>query len=550
MGRRTKNLIILFLFLLVSIPLVWSFFTSGYFQTHDGDFFIIRLIEFDKVFRAGQIPPRWAPDLNYGYGLPVFNFFYPGYLYIAELFRFINFSYTDSLKTIFVLSFPLSAFGMYLFVNKIMGKSAGIISGLFYLYAPYRLLDVYVRGQIGEILAMTIVPYLFWVIISISLVKYRRSLLFIGAFLIGLFFISHNIMTMIFTVVIFGYIIFLFSQNKTQNFPRKYFILFLCGFCLSAFFVLPALLEKQNVVLGQHIAVDYQEHFPTIKQLIYSPWGYGYSGSNINGGMSFQIGVSHLLALLMITVYLGIILIKSRKVINFADKNLIFFMVIAFISIFLTLEISKPIWEIIPYISQIQFPWRLNALTIFALSVLAGGLLRSKLKYSLPILLIILFFNVRNYCRPGYFERFTDKDYLNNYLLYRGTGSLTDEVLPIWVEKKPGFEPSEKINVLSGQAVLSDYKDNSISKEGKVEVKTEKAVLEMNTTYYPGWKVLIDNYQVLTSIGKPYGTILFEVPKGNHEIKTEFKETPLRVFANLLFFAGLLLLTVVLIVLK
>lgn len=550
MGRRTKNLIVLFFFFLVSIPLVWSFFTPGYFQTHDGDFFLMRLIEFDKVFRAGQIPPRWAPDLNHGYGLPVFNFFYPGYLYIGELFRLLNFSYTGSLKTIFVLSFPFSAFGMYLFVNKIMGKLAGIISGLFYLYAPYRLLDVYVRGQIGEILALTIAPYLFWVILSLSSDKYRRSLLLIGTFLVGLFFISHNITTMVFSLVIFGYLIFLFFQNRAKNLFRKYVILFLCGFCFSAFFVLPALLEKQNVILGQHIAVDYQGQFPTIKQLIYSPWGYGYSQIGTNDGISFQLGVAHLLSLLITIICLGITMVKSLKKIDFTSKNLLFFMGITLISIFFTLEISKPIWKIVPYLSQVQFPWRLNVLTIFSLSVLAGGLTLSKVKYLLPILLILLFMNVRNYSRPGYFERYTDKDYFNNYLLYRGTGSLTDEVVPMWVEKKPSNESKEKISILSGQAKLTDLTDKGISQKGKIEVISDKAVLETNTTYYPGWEVKIDNRQVVTRIGRPYGTILSEVPQGNHEIKVEFKETSLRIFSNLLFCAGLIMLTVALIVLK
>lgn len=549
MGRRTINLTIFIFFVLAAIPLVWSLFAPGYFQTHDGDYFIIRLIEFDKVFKAGQIPPRWAPDLNYGYGLPVFNFFYPGYLYLGEILRFFNFSYTDSLKFLFIISFPLSAFGMYLFANKIFGRLPGIVSGLFYLFAPYRLLDVYVRGQIGEIMALTIIPYIFWIIVSISDKNHRRFLI-LDSLLLGLFLISHNIMVMIFMVVLLSYLLFLLFHQKFRIFLRQYWLLFLLGFCFSAFFVLPAIFEKQNVILGQQIAVNYQDHFPAAWQLVYSPWGYGYSEKGISDGMSFQIGVAHLAVFLLILFSLGAWILRLKKNISFEYRNIIFFFGTAVISIFLTLEISKPIWEVVPYLPQVQFPWRLNALTVFSLSIAAGGLMRFKFKYLLPVLLIVLFINVRNYCRPGYFERYNDKDYLNNYSLYRGSSSIADEFFPIWVEKKPGIVPEQKINTISGQAAVLDYKDKTVSQEEKIEVKTEKALIEVNTTYYPGWKILVNNRQVPISIGKPYGTILFEVPQGIQEIHVFFQETSLRSLSNFLFLAGILLSVVALIVLK
>jgi hypothetical protein len=342
----------------------------------------------------------------------------------------------------------------------------------------------------------------------------------------------------------------LIMHRKFRSFLRKYLLLFGIGFCFAAFFILPALLEKQNVILGQHIVVNYYEQFPSINQLIYSRWGYGFSEIGLEDGMSFQIGVAHLISFLLTIIFLGYVILKKRKSLSFQNQNLIFFAGTTLLSVFLTLEISKPIWEAIPFLPQIQFPWRLNALTVFALSILAGGLRHSLFKYLLPILLLILLLNIRNYTKPSYFLRYFDKFYFNSATLYRGANSTANEFLPVWVDEQPGNLTSSKFNILSGEAKLFDYVDSSISQKTKIEVKTKSALLEVNTAYYPGWEIIIDNKLVPAKIGKPHGTILFEVPQGNHEIMVRFQETPLRLFSNILFLVGFLLLITALIVLK
>lgn len=61
-----------------------------------------------------------------------------------------------------LLSFPLSGFGGYLWLNKSFGRTYGYIGGLFYTFIPYHFLNVYVRGNIGEVLAAAVVPWIFY----------------------------------------------------------------------------------------------------------------------------------------------------------------------------------------------------------------------------------------------------------------------------------------------------------------------------------------------------------------------------------------------------
>ena len=50
--------------------------TPGYFIMHD-DLQMMRQLEMEKCFLDRQIPCRWIPDMGYGFGFPLFNFYPP-----------------------------------------------------------------------------------------------------------------------------------------------------------------------------------------------------------------------------------------------------------------------------------------------------------------------------------------------------------------------------------------------------------------------------------------------------------------------------------------
>ncbi len=544
MGRRKKiDIFFFFLFLVISIFLSWSLFSHGFFHTHDGDFFVIRLFEFDKALKSGHFPPRWAGGLNYGYGVPLFNFFYPGSLYLAELFHLAGFPLTTSLKIVLFLSFPLSAFGMYLFGKKVWGTFGGFISALFYLIVPYRFLDVYVRGQIGEIVCLTFAPFVFWSLLVLS-EKFDKKMFIFGSLSLVILLISHNILAFIFVPVIFLYSLFLLLTTRNKNLIKIFFLFFLISFCLSAFFFIPALLEARYVKLGQAVVVNFREHFPSFFQLLYSPWGYGYSEPGLKDGMSFQLGIAHQIGFLLVLFFLFWQILRfgfSRDLKNF---HLLFFLALTLFSVFLTLKISLFFWEIVPLLSQVQFPWRFNSLTIFSLSFLAGSLIEGRKKYFLIILIPLLFLNCRNYLRPGFFERYDDSYYLKNKSLALGTTLIADEVLPVWVEERPQSSPSATIEFISGRGEFLLLEEKPAYLKSRIKVEDEAAV-RVNKTFYPGWEVYLGGEEVPFRIGKPFGFIQVEIPRGEHVLEVRLTKTPIQSFSDLLFLLGLLLAVLV-----
>src|SRR5713226_8690802 len=88
----------------ISFLSVFSFLGKGLPPTHDGEYHAIRFYEFDKALRDGSFYPRWAPDLNNGFGVPLFNYVYPLPNYIAFFLNVIGFSFINAFKASMIIA--------------------------------------------------------------------------------------------------------------------------------------------------------------------------------------------------------------------------------------------------------------------------------------------------------------------------------------------------------------------------------------------------------------------------------------------------------------
>jgi len=86
---KAKSFLITALLIAVSLPAIYQIITPGYFPIHD-DTQVVRVQQMYQALSAGQFPVRWVPDLGYGYGYPIFNFYNPLPYYIGGLFAIIT----------------------------------------------------------------------------------------------------------------------------------------------------------------------------------------------------------------------------------------------------------------------------------------------------------------------------------------------------------------------------------------------------------------------------------------------------------------------------
>ena len=534
--RWIKALLPFILLFFILIVAVWPLLKSGFFITDDGEWMVVRLTDFHRSLVSGMFPIRWAARLNHQFGYPVFNFLYPLSLYWGEAFHLIGFNFVDSIKLVFVASFFLSAFFMYLFTRELwQDKRAAFLSAIFYSFAPYRFLDVYVRGSIGEAVSFIFVPLIFW---SLHFLSKKKNFLILSLGAIGVagLIMSHNIMAMLFFPLALFYAGFLISRK--QSLLKDYGLLFALGLGLAFFFWFPALYDTRFIILNQVTVADFANHFPTLGQLLIPSWGYGPSLVGGQDTASYQLGLFQLGAVLIALLLFW----KERQKRIYLKIFLFFF----FASLFLMLPVSSFIWRNLPMIQQTQFPWRLLSVTTFSASVLAGTVLflfkkelsKTLLTVALTVLVVLASFS---YVKPKEFIDRGEGFYATN----EATTTVKDEYLPIWVKQKPEARPEQRVEVIEGKAGVENLVFNSKKATFNVDVQ-EAARLQINTVYFPGWQLKVDDEIKEILFENDRGLIIFEVDQGEHLVVVEFKETSWRLVANYIsllsavFVAGLI----------
>lgn len=485
--REIKNLLLL---LIMSLPSVLTFLHPGFPQTDDGNWMIIRLSAFYEALRDGQFPVRWIGRLNNGYGYPVANFLYPGFMYLGFPIAVLTSSFVVTTKILFATFLMSSSVGMFLWLRKHFNVFPSLIGSCVYLYAPYHLYDVTVRGSLGEVMALGIIPLVLWAI--------DRKSLCLLALCLGLLLISHNTLAILFLPVILLYQFVYLPAKARMRFWNWAGIAL--GIGLSSFFWLPALGDLSATVFSKTSVSDWQHHFATFSLI-------GFAHVIILGG-----------------AVLWYILTLQKKD---TQKTLaILFFMIGIVAIFLSSSLSSFVWEILPS-KFVQFPFRFLSLSVIATAFLATWMLNAQKKpiiIGCALLLLSIITAVPYVFAKDY--QFYDESY---YATNVATTTVKNEYMPKWVKEVPSQLPDRKVEAVG--ATISDVRAKSHFITFRIEAKNATSVT-INQVFFPGWNVTVNGVPTPVHPTPHSGLIRFSVPKGEHYVVARLSETPLRLVAD------------------
>ncbi|MDD4938278.1 MAG: 6-pyruvoyl-tetrahydropterin synthase-related protein [Candidatus Shapirobacteria bacterium] len=539
---KSKKIFNLILLLILSIFTFYRLLRPGYFSMMD-DMHVFRLQQFDQCLKDGQIPCRLITDGGLGYGYPLFNYYPPLSYSIAEIFHFTGFSLINSLKITFAISHIIGLLGMYLFANLFWGEIGGIISAILFLFAPYQATNAFVRGDIAELLAINIIPWIFYFLTKfINQNKNKFGLIFSLSALL----LTHNLVSLTIAPILLIYSLFLLLKNKKLkiNSITKLSIPVLFSIGLTAFFILPALFEK-NLVTVETMTQGYfyyVNHFATLKQLFVSRfWGYGASLWGPIDDMAFSVGiVQWILPLIVIILFF---LKRNKKYFPL----IILFSLISLFSLFLTHNKSTFIWKILPFMAYYQFPWRFLSIAIFTLSFISGSIvLFIKKKFQIFFLIIViistLLLNFSYFKEDIWYSNLTDNQELSQDRLVAQSGAGLKDYWPKFGQNFPtSFAPNQPIS--SNDININYFYKNSRQVNLIANVDSD-GTITIPLVYFPNWYLTIDGQPSEIKIDPDLGLIKFDVQKGNHTIFLELKNTPIRNIANIISLISLFLIII------
>ena len=526
-------------------------------RTADGFLHLLRVVEVDQSWRDGVYYPRWAPDMAFGYGYPIFNYFAPLLYYITETVHQIGFGFETSLKVVLIGCAVFGGWGMYALVKDILGAKAGILAATIYVYAPFGLREIYVRGGYAQFLALSLMPAALW---SFNRLITRDSPLYLAtsSFLCGAVIISHNISGMLFFPFLILFVAWsICSLCRWDKIGVAILALVLC-LALVSFFLIPALLDKPLVKLDRLTEgyFDFRAHFLTPAVLL--------SPSVVPDSSSFNpIWLLNLGTALLLFAAAGSVSLLIGPLSHGQRTQAAFFLVMLLVSVFMTLPASTPLWEHVPFLAFTEFPWRFLGTSVLAGSFLAGASMHlwsrvpwrlaglALLAALLVFIIISEFVHLYPQWPPARHETLSARDVVLHEVRTGILGTTSaSECLPIWVVEEPNDSPLVAQYLSDGS--IDKLDDSSLPASARAEllrhtvvsdeyrvVTSEAFTVRFNTIFFPGWEALVDGQPVPVTPSYPQGLITFDVPAGEHRVVVRFGDTPVRTLANLVSLAAL-----------
>lgn len=517
----------LLVILILVLPAFSLMLKNGIYTMHD--FHLFRQFEFNKCVQEKVFPCRWAPDAGMGYGEPLFNFYGQFPYWVGQIFHTLGFSIIDSIKLLFILSLLLSAISMYVLAKVYWGKLGGILSAIFYVYAPYRAVDIWVRGALNEAISFVYFPFIFYTLDQYLLYHKKNHLLWFIISLSALL-ITHNLSFLMFIPFLGLFTLYRLYQKRSIASLAGLLIAGLTTVFLSSFYLLPVLLENKLTILTQ-ITQDYyfyQLHWATLRQLFISNfWGYGGSVWGPNDTLSFSVGYFHWILPIIIIL---LALLKRRL-----NVYLLLFVIFGFFAAFLTHGKSELIWKIFSPMSFIQFPWRFLTLSTFFLSLASGAIStiftsRLLLSISLVLLLLLNF----SYFKPDIWRPISDQEQFSGKLWDEQRASALQDFWPKSAPRLPdSFAPDSPEFIIGQGETLSALK-LSHSARYSFFIDSDYAKITFPIVNFPGWIGYVNDQKLSIFTSGQLGLITTSLPRGQHHITLKFTDTLPRAAGNLI----------------
>ncbi len=571
----------------LSIIAIAPLLQPGFFWgAHDARHSVYFLYEFDRSIQERILYPRWSPDITFGYGYPLFNIYSPLAFYLAEGVHLVGLDLVWAIKVIFALAFVLSGVTMYLFVRRLMGSWAGVVAGLVYVYIPYHLSDVYVRGAFAESVALIFLPLILWCFYETVERPRLTPLLGAGLSYAGLV-LSHNGLLLLFSPFLGIYLVFLVVSRSWEDVrasvsrglapiplmkaavSRAWMPLaaLLLGLGLSAIFWLPMAVEFRYVRLDQWLGgyYDYRDDFVYFFQFFSPFWGHGLSRPGPEDDLSFQIGAVPVVLSILSVAVSGLSKHQPWR------RMLLFFQGAAVVIVFLMLAASTPVWEILPIVIFAQFPWRLLALLMPCVAFLAGSIVAVRddpNERAFPLATVALaglvIFASYAYLTPQIIEPAEGSVSVAAMMRFmQSSDQMTGSVA--WTHEVPRWSAFAEYAIGEGQApeLKVDLESlprprrrlaidlvGSSSTSQKLWVHAEEGGrIIFNIFYYPGWRAYVlhaPDGSIETELEVvPHGSVgkvSVIVPAGEYYLLLRFEDTAVRVAGQVLSSLSLLTL--------
>ncbi|MCY4090577.1 MAG: hypothetical protein OXF62_07140 [Caldilineaceae bacterium] len=540
-------------------------------STYDAITHLQRTEALSNALRAGVVHPRWFPELMFGHGDPVLNYYAPGYYYPPALLHLAGLDLVLSTRMSLSIFFAISAYWMYGLSRLFVSFWPAVVSVICFQFFPYRIYDLFFRGAFPEFNAFTWLPLIAFCTIGAATAvnkpskksAFSTSLVKGGLAWTGLF-LTHNLAALM-AVFLLGAAFALYIALNRQT-SRSYLRLLASGvfpmalgLLLAAWFILPALTELDWVLTGHGLfaglnlsqllpwrelvdfSISYPYIYPTLRPSL-PTWFFPVTLGAIAALWFQQAPALRLLKLVVIPLTL-------------------------FVTWMMT-EASAWLWIQGGFLLQyINFPWRWQIFLALGMAVLLAATLETLRRAgrppasAVPILCLLIsiylgaytFVQLKYETDKGIPYREGPASTWDGWLRLISNSPWGKDFLPIWAAERisyaaeAGRKPWHPPQVFTpvGSAAIVPTSESHLHRQYLVTAEKTFRLL-FHQFYFPPWQITLDGVLVDSKPSTGLAIAGVEIPPGTHELEIAWKATSSVWLGRILTTAGWLVVLILL----
>jgi uncharacterized membrane protein len=522
-GRWRDRLVLVAAALVLYMPVLLFGMPHG----HDGAVYAAWLSAFTQDLAAGDLYPRWLSAMNGGAGSPAF-FFYPPFAYfVAAGFELLLGPRLDLFHVLAVSLFPFfaaSGLALHWAVRRWLGRAGALAAALAYLAMPYHYgIDLWFRGDVAEVAAYAFAPLCFGFLARLE-DDWRMVGGLAAAFALAV--VTHLPTAVILTCGLGLVALWQSGQRKSAGLLLRLALGLALGLAASGLYLVPALTMQDMVTIGElwggrlrleanFLFTSLDPHMPALAAGL-----LGATFAALPAALGLMASPRRTEALPLVT---------AAAAIWFAMSPL-----------------SAFLWEVLPVLYKLQFPWRFALLLDLALAALIGLAVtaaaaegsRSRLALcaaSGALLLIVdLAFAVSGlrtqlpFAPPAMVERVRHD---------LAVGRDAKEYLPVAASMPAAAGP--RVQVLAGRGTVEVLRWRSRDLALRIDAE-EPMQLLLRQHYVPLWQATAQDGRPLAVIpAGPAGLLAISVPAGESEVSLRLVRSAAELGGLALSLAGL-----------
>jgi len=535
----------------------------GSFCGDDLEFHTISWFDVHQSWLHGIFYPHWMPSANYNAGEPRFMFYPPLTWMLGTALGFVL---PWPLVPIAMIFLFLAATGLAVRALAIeaLSDAPATLAGCAALFSCFALFTAYERTAFAELTGGFWIPLLLLYALrdrDPSATLIRRALdgstLPLTSILAGCW-LSDGPVGVMASYLLVAVALAASTLARTWAHLLRASIAAMLGIALPALYLIPAAHEQGWVYL--HAAVNY----PVFN--IENNWLFAHSADPLLAPFQFFIHRASTIAVIMIGVALLALLVlflRQKFALQsgsstFTRSWLIPLALIPIAVLFLLFPISLPIWNLLPKMRFLQYPWRwilaveAPMAIFFAAAVWPGKSAQRWQRTAVASLCTTFFLTLTLFSARTFLRVCNEGDTVADLLdQYRGGGGLegTDEYEPPdsdhWkiATNLPGACFSTDSDTILGVAATLDaipsWSRDQHSCESTATAalrQPEQLRIETETTHpgflilrllsYPAWRITVNGHATDPADSRDDGLIAIPVPQGRVEVAVDWTTTP------------------------